>query len=128
MIKRFFYIVLCFILFSCAGKTVKSTITFLSPEEYAKALEEDSTAFLIDVRTPEEYAQGHIEGAVLMNVMDEDKFAYGIDSLSSEHTYYIYCRSGRRSQSAALQMAQKGLKVIDLQGGYNAWQEAEKKQ
>ena len=127
MIKRFFYIVLCFILFSCAGKTVKSTITFLSPEEYAKALEEDSTAFLIDVRTPEEYAQGHIEGAVLMNVMDEDKFADGIDSLSSEHTYYIYCRSGRRSQSAALQMAQQGLKVVDLQGGYNAWQKAEKK-
>ena len=127
MIKRFFYIVLCFILFSCAGKTVKSTITFLSPEEYAKALEEDSTAFLIDVRTPEEYAHGHIEGAVLMNVMDEDKFADGIASLSSEHTYYIYCRSGRRSQSAALQMAQKGLKVLDLQGGYNAWQKAEKK-
>ena len=128
MVKRFFYIVLCFMLFSCAGKTVKSTITFLSPEEYAKALEEDSTAFLIDVRTPEEYAEGHIEGAVLMNVMEEETFAEGIDSLSSEHTYYIYCRSGRRSQSAALQMAQKGLKVIDLQGGYNAWQKAEKKQ
>ena len=123
MVKRLFYIALCFILFSCVGKTVKSTITFLSPEEYAKALGEDSTAFLIDVRTPEEYAEGHIEGAILMNVMDEEKFACGIDSLSSEYTYYIYCRSGRRSQKASNLMTERGLKVVDLQGGYNAWKE-----
>ena len=96
-------------------------------EEYAQNLNTDTTAYLIDVRTPEEYAEGHIEGAVLMNVMDEQAFLAGIDTLDASHTYYIYCRSGRRSQKASGLMSERGLKVVDLQGGYNAWQKAEKK-
>ena len=100
----------------------------INMDEAVEMMKKESGYIILDVRRPDEYAEGHIEGAVLMNVMEEETFAEGIDSLSSDHTYYIYCRSGRRSQNAALQMAQKGLKVIDLQGGYNAWQEAEKKQ
>ena len=95
----------------------------LPVEQYAQTLESDTTACLLDVRTPEEYNEGHIEGARLLNVMDEEAFLAGIDSLSSEHTYYIYCRSGRRSQKASNLMTERGLKVVDLQGGYNAWKE-----
>jgi rhodanese-related sulfurtransferase len=62
-----------------------------------------------------------------MNVMDEQTFLAGIDTLDANHTYYIYCRSGRRSQKASGLMSERGLKVVDLKGGYNAWQEAEKK-
>ena len=101
--------------------------TVLPVEEYAQNLNADTTAYLIDVRTPDEYAEGHIEGAVLMNVMDEQAFLAGIDTLDASHTYYIYCRSGRRSQKASGLMSERGLKVVDLQGGYNAWKEAEKK-
>ena len=113
---------------SCVGKNKTSAgSTVLPVEEYAQNLNTDTTAYLIDVRTPEEYAEGHIEGAVLMNVMEEQAFLAGIDTLDASHTYYIYCRSGRRSQKASGFMGERGLKVVDLQGGYNAWQKAEKK-
>ncbi len=99
----------------------------LPVQEYAKAIDGDTTAVLIDVRTPEEYAQGHIDGALLMNVREEDAFARGVDTLTADRTYYIYCRSGRRSQKAAGIMSERGLKVVDLQGGYNAWVEVKGK-
>lgn len=117
------------LLLSCFdGQKTHAENTILPVEDYAGALDADTTAFLIDVRTPEEYAEGHIEGAVLMNVLDEQTFVAGIDTLDTAYTYYIYCRSGRRSRTAASLMEAKGLKVIDLQGGYNAWQKADKKQ
>lgn len=126
--KNFYFLLLLF-LASCGGAASesKSNDTILPVEEYAKAIKTDTTAFIIDVRTPEEYAEGHIDGAVLMNVMDDEAFVAGVDTLSKEHTYYIYCRSGRRSQKASGLMSERGLKVVDLHGGYNAWQEAEKK-
>ena len=126
--KNIIPFLLLLLLPSCAGEnktSAKSTV--LPVEEYVQNLNSDTTAYLIDVRTPEEYAEGHIEGAVLMNVMDEQTFLAGIDTLDANHTYYIYCRSGRRSQKASGLMSERGLKVVDLQGGYNAWQKAEKK-
>lgn len=126
--KNIIPFLLLLLLPSCAGENKTSAeSTVLPVEEYAQNLNTDTTAYLIDVRTPEEYAEGHIEGAVLMNVMDEQTFLAGIDTLDANHTYYIYCRSGRRSQKASGLMSERGLKVVDLQGGYNAWKEAEKK-
>ena len=126
--KNIIPFLLLLLLPSCVGKNKTSAgSTVLPVEEYAQNLNTDTTAFLIDVRTPEEYAEGHIEGAVLMNVKDEQAFIAGIDTLDASHTYYIYCRSGRRSQKASGLMSERGLKVVDLQGGYNAWQNAEKK-
>ena len=126
--KNIIPFLLLLLLPSCGGENKTSAgSTVLPVEEYAQNLSTDTTAYLIDVRTPEEYAEGHIEGAVLMNVMDEQAFLAGIDTLDASHTYYIYCRSGRRSQKASGFMGERGLKVVDLQGGYNAWQKAEKK-
>ena len=126
--KNIIPFLLLLLLPSCAGENKTSAgSTVLPVEEYVQNLNTDTTAFMIDVRTPEEYAEGHIKGAVLMNVMDEQAFLAGIDTLDASHTYYIYCRSGRRSQKASGLMSERGLKVVDLQGGYNAWKEAEKK-
>lgn len=96
----------------------------LPAEEYARAIATDSTAVIIDVRTPEEYAQGHLDGALLMNVSEEDAFTEAADTLDKSHTYYIYCRSGRRSSKAAIMLLERGLTVVDLKGGYNAWTES----
>ena len=120
--KNIIPFLLLLLLSSCGGENKTSAgSTVLPVEEYAQNLNSDTTAYLIDVRTPEEYAEGHIDGAVLMNVMDDEAFVAGVDTLSKEHTYYIYCRSGRRIRKAAGQMIAKGLTVVDLQGGYNAW-------
>lgn len=110
---------------SCTNATdSQKAVQVLSVEEYAQALQTDTTAYILDVRTPEEYAQGHLDGAHLLNVLEEEAFRQGVKTLSPEHTYYIYCRSGRRSQKAASIMMECGLKVVDLEGGYNAWKEA----
>ena len=124
---KYISIALLLAMMACtSGKTTNessnsTTVQVLPAKEYAKAFEADSTAILIDVRTPEEYAEGHIEGAMLLNVMDEANFIKGIEALPTDLTFYIYCRSGRRSQTASKLMTERGLKVIDLQGGYNAW-------
>lgn len=112
------------VLFTVAcGNNKSAENKILTPEEFARAIAADSTARVIDVRTPEEYAKGHIDGAGLMDVLKEDAFLQAVDTLAPENTYYIYCRSGRRSRKAAAIMQKRGLKVIDLEGGYNAWQE-----
>jgi rhodanese-related sulfurtransferase len=69
---------------------------------------------VIDVRTPEEFAAGHLEGAVNLNVEDGTLQA-GIADLDPTAEYIVYCRSGRRSAIAAEAMAAAGFtSVTDL--------------
>lgn len=73
---------------------------------------------IVDVRTPEEFAQGHVEGALNIPVESSD-FAVSIAALNPSGTFAIYCRSGRRSAVAAEQMAALGyVHVYDLEGGF----------
>lgn len=80
---------------------------------------------IIDVRTPEEFAQGHIKGAKNINFLDAD-FTNEIKRLDSNKEYLIYCRSGTRSAKAQKVMEANGVaKIYNLDGGYNAWQKAQ---
>lgn len=74
------------------------------------ALEADRT--VIDVRTPEEYAVGHVEGAELIDVQSPD-FSVRIAELDTDGEYVVYCRSGNRSAAAASSMNEAGLDVWD---------------
>lgn len=77
---------------------------------------------IIDVRTPEEYAEGHIQGALNINVRSED-FVTEIENLSKSDTLLVYCRSGRRSLYAAQVMVSFGFqKIYDLEGGFLNWE------
>lgn len=79
---------------------------------------------IIDVRTPEEFAQGHIEGAVNFNVEGAD-FATQIATLDPAGTYAVYCRSGNRSQPAVGYMAGQGITgIYELESGTVGWDEA----
>lgn len=79
---------------------------------------------IIDVRTPEEFAEGHLEGAVNINVQGPD-FASQIASLDPSGLYAVYCRSGNRSQPAVATMADAGISgVIELESGIIGWQDA----
>jgi phage shock protein E len=76
---------------------------------------------LLDVRTPAEFAQGHIPGAVNIDV-EADDFAQKIAALNKNATYLVNCRSGKRAARACGDMA--GLDfahVYNLEGGINAW-------
>lgn len=74
------------------------------------ALEEDRT--VIDVRTPEEYDAGHVDGATLIDVQADD-FDELVADLDPDDAYVAYCRTGVRSEAAAERMRAEGLDVYD---------------
>ena len=80
----------------------------------AQPVELGDDAVIIDVRTPEEFATGHLEGAVNIDVQSSD-FAQNIMQLDKDGEYFVYCRSGNRSGQAISQMAQMGF--ADLTNG-----------
>ena len=84
----------------------------------APAVTLDATKVLVDVRTPEEFAEGHLEGAVNLPV-ESPAFGELITQLDPGVEYVVYCRSGRRSEIAAEQMVDIGLEVTDL-GSFDA--------
>ena len=77
---------------------------------------------LVDVRTPEEYAEGFIPGSINIDVKNgHEELAAKLDP---ERPVALYCRSGRRSENAAWVLEKVFFKnVVDLEGGYNAWVE-----
>ena len=81
---------------------------------------------LLDVRTADEYAEGHIEGAVLIDQKQDDFVEKAKAVLPIDKTIAIYCRSGRRSANAAGKLADVGYKCVNLKGGIIAWKEAGK--
>lgn len=93
----------------------------LTPQEF-KAKLADKAAVVLDVRTPEEYAEGHLEKAVNKNVFDKDFNAYTA-ALDKNKTYFVYCLAGKRSRVAANDMRKKGLTVYELDGGIENWKD-----
>ncbi|MBI2280981.1 MAG: rhodanese-like domain-containing protein [Bacteroidetes bacterium] len=78
---------------------------------------------ILDVRTPEEWAEGTIEGATKINYHD-DNFEQQVEKLDKETPVYVYCKSGGRSSSAADILEKKGFKkVYNLDGGITSWKE-----
>ena len=76
---------------------------------------------IIDVRTPEEFAEGHIPGAVNMPVQAPD-FTAQVAELDPNGTYAVYCRSGNRSQPAVAAMERAGItKIYELASGTIGW-------
>lgn len=78
-------------------------------------------AILLDVRTPPEFNDGYIPGAITINFLDED-FDKQIDMLDKSKKYFVYCQQGARSSKALVKMKQMGFdKVYNLVGGYAAY-------
>jgi L-ascorbate metabolism protein UlaG (beta-lactamase superfamily)/rhodanese-related sulfurtransferase len=86
----------------------------------------DPAVFLVDVRTPDEYAEGHLRGAANIDAEAADFLDRMEAACPRETPVAIYCRSGRRSAEAAKKLSKAGYTVCDLQGGILAWQEAGK--
>lgn len=106
-----------------SGPTASSapdTGSSLDSADFAAALKRPGTTVL-DVRTPAEFAEGHLEGAVNMDVESTD-FPAQAAQLDPGATYAVYCRSGNRSKAAMNFLAAQGFtSMFDLAGGINAW-------
>lgn len=89
-----------------------------------KSLIESREGVLLDVRTPEEFNQGHLAGAELIDFY-ERTFQSEIAKLDKGETYYVYCRSGNRSGQTLEMMQSMGFTdVYGLKGGINVWRGA----
>src|SRR5699024_2084468 len=97
-----------------------AAIREVSAEQFSKLLLLDEVQ-LLDVRTPEEYAEGHIKGSTLINIKDTD-LAEKIESLDKTRPVLVYCRSGKRIMTAAKILDEAGFsKVISLKSGIIDW-------
>ena len=109
-----------------AGPTAAAAPTSgakIGPAEFAAALKRPGTR-IIDVRTFQEYSQGHLPGAVNLDVSSPD-FTMQVASLDPSAPYAVYCHSGNRSGTAVAAMADQGFtNAYHLEGGITAWQQA----
>lgn len=109
-----------FVLTSCGGS---SAAIDLNPTDF-QAKAQEAGVVLLDVRTAGEFAAGHIEGAINIDV-EGMTFEGEIANLDKSTTYAIYCQSGRRSRIAVETMTEAGFtKLFNLDQGIGSWQSA----
>ncbi|MDE5688316.1 MAG: rhodanese-like domain-containing protein [Paramuribaculum sp.] len=104
------------------GCSRNDSIISVAAPEFEKEIKSGSVQ-LLDVRTPEEFADGHIADAINIDVKEEDFQEMASEKLSKDSTVLVYCRSGRRSLDAAGQLTKLGYKVVNLTGGITEWKE-----
>ncbi len=121
--KKYLVISIAFVavlLSSCTGGHKESAKTDLSAAEFSEKIKEPSSQ-LIDVRTPEEFAKGHLPNAKNIDWNGND-FDRQIASLDKSKPAFVYCLSGGRSSVAADKMRSEGfMGVYELKGGIMKW-------
>lgn len=101
----------------CAGfKTV--------PVKEFEQLAADGNVQLVDVRTPEEFEEGHLTGSVNIDWKDGAFLSNAEKALDKSKAVAVYCRSGKRSAEAAAALTKAGFTTYNLKGGFLAWKEA----
>ncbi len=107
---------------SCARQ---ESVTSVDANHFENAIHANNVQ-LLDVRSANEYAEGHIAHAANIDALQNDFLAKAQRSLSKKKPAYVYCRSGKRSMMAANKLAKAGYKVINLRGGIMEWTDAGK--
>ena len=91
----------------------------VSPAAVAELAARPDAPVVLDVRTPEEFAQGHIPGAVLI---PHDQLASRLSELGRDRWVLVYCRSGARASKAEEVLAREGFEVRQIEGSWLRWQ------
>ena len=110
------------LLYSCGmGQSGDKVLT---PQEFKQQLSETEGGVLLDVRTPGEFAQGHLENAVNIDWNEAD-FDARVKKMDQSSPVFVYCLSGGRSAAAAEHMRSLGFSnVFEMEGGILAWRSA----
>ena len=110
-------------LWACATGNKKAEYKNLTSAQFEELIKNPNVQ-LVDVRTLAEHMEGHIPGSLNINVKDEANFPTAVDSLLNKgQDVAVYCRSGRRSRTAADILVKKGFKVYNLDKGILNWME-----
>ncbi len=105
---------------SCQSQT---TSNVLDAPAFQTKVKETPKGVVLDVRTAQEYSEGYIPNALNIDY-NSDSFKAQVSKLDSSATYFVYCRSGKRSAGAAAYMRSIGFsKVYELNGGIVSWGE-----
>jgi rhodanese-related sulfurtransferase len=89
--------------------------------KWKELIQGDENAVILDVRTPDECAEGIQPKAIQRNVLEQDTFLESLHELDANKNYYVYCRSGKRSANACQLMEQEGFNCYNLLGGMLDW-------
>jgi rhodanese-related sulfurtransferase len=120
LIPLYFFLTL-FLLGCSTNSNSQNTVKDINQAEM-QTLMKDSNVVVIDVRTPEEIAEGYIQGADKFINYNGSSFDAEIAMLDKSKSYVIYCRSGGRSAKASEQMMNSGFtQVYNLLGGISNW-------
>lgn len=115
-----FFVIIGLALSSCQSQPSGGLLAAKAFNEKAKTTKD---AVILDVRTPEEFAAGYIDKAINIDFYN-DGFADEVKKLDKSKSYFVYCKAGGRSASAAELMRKAGFtKVYDLDGGITSWEE-----
>lgn len=123
-IKVLSLVFLFFGLTSCL-KSPADGVQVLDVAKYEKIMAQPDVQ-LVDVRTPEEFSEGHLENAINIDVTADD-FDAKVASLDKDKPVMVYCKSGGRSAKASARLKELGFKTItDLEGGITNWKSENK--
>jgi len=107
--------------YSNVGPTAPEGFIDMSATEARPQLEANPDVIILDIRTPQEYNQGHLEGAVNIDFYEKN-FAFELDKLNKDKQYFVYCRTGNRSSKALRKMVELGFQnVWHMDGGIVDW-------
>ncbi len=123
MKKVILFFAILSVLFACSkgGDGFQS----FDAQTFNETMKSNESKQILDVRTSDEYAIGHIEGAINADITSSE-FSNAIQKLDKDKAVFVYCLSGGRSSTAAQQLKEQGFKeIINLEGGVLAWNAAQ---
>lgn len=108
------------LLVACGGAAAPAVaeVQLIGPENYQEQFDQNTQHALIDVRTPEEFSEGHIPGAVNISVQTLPE---RLDEVPGDLPVVVYCRSGNRSATAAQILVENGYQPVYDLGGIKDW-------
>lgn len=111
--------------FGLFGQT--NDFKIVDANEFAKYIQ-DKNVTVLDVRTPDEHAEGYIPGTDFnIDVLEDSYTKIATEKLPKDKPVALYCRSGNRSKKAAKILVDKGYEVVELGTGFRGWVAAGKK-
>ncbi len=118
-----FLLIIVLFLYSCSSNkddSSSSKYTKISADKAKDMMDKDSSVIILDVRTKQEYEEGHIEGAILIPNTELINRANN-ELPDKDATILVYCRSGNRSAKAAKELIEAGYTNVFDFGGINNW-------
>lgn len=112
------------IISTASSCSAQSQTELLTPVKFGELIETNRQLTLVDVRTAEEYQEGHIPGAINIDQAESNFVEEVKAAVPDGNKVAVYCRSGRRSADAASRLVAQGFAVADLEGGVINWQQS----